>query len=55
MYDTRYSPENSKQWKFEKTILQHFPYYLNMRNKWFALIRDGNRTMKGLMLHRNRI
>ena len=33
MYNTRYLPENFEQCRLEKTILQHFPYILNVRSR----------------------
>ena len=50
MYNTRYLPENFEQRKLEKTLLQHFPYNLNARSRWAALIQDGRKTMTALIL-----
>ena len=49
MYNTRYLPENFEQRRLEKTALRHFPYNLNMRSRWIALIQDGRKkTMKAI-------
>ena len=41
---TRYLPENFEQCRLEKTILRHFPYNLNVRSSWNALIQDGGKN-----------
>ena len=38
------TPENFEQCRLQKTILQHFPYNLNMHSRWIALIQDGGKT-----------
>ena len=43
MYYTRYLPENFEQCRLEKTILRQFPYNLNVRSSWNALIQDGGK------------
>ena len=43
MYNTRYLPENFEQCRLEKTILRQFPYNLNVRSSWNALIQDGGK------------
>ena len=43
MYNTRYLPENFEQCRLEKTILRQFPYNLNVRSSWNALIEDGGK------------
>ena len=43
MYNTRYLPENFEQCRLEKTILRQFPYNLNVRSSWNALIQDGRK------------
>ena len=43
MYNTRYLPENFGQCRLEKTILRQFPYNLNVRSSWNALIQDGGK------------
>ena len=44
MHNTRYLPENIEQCSLEKTILRHFPYNLNMRSSWNAIIQDGGKN-----------
>ena len=44
MYNTRYLPENFKQWGLEKTTLRHFPYNSNVRSRCIALIQDGGKN-----------
>ena len=44
MYNTRYLPENFDQCRLEKTILGHFPYNLNVRASWNALIQEGGKN-----------
>ena len=52
MYNTRYLPENSQQWRPEKTILQHILYNLNVCYRWITLIQDGSKKpMKGLVTY----
>ena len=43
MYNTRYLPENFEQCRLDKTILRQFPYNLNVRSSWNALIQDGGK------------
>ena len=43
MFNTRYFPENIEQCRLEKTILRQFPYNLNVRSSWNALIQDGGK------------
>ena len=43
MYNTRYLPENFEECRLEKTILRQFPYNLNVRSSWNALIQDGGK------------
>ena len=43
MYNTRYLPENFEQSRLEKTILRQFPYNLNVRSSWNALIQDSGK------------
>ena len=43
MYDTKYLPENFEQCRLEKTILRQFPYNLDVRSSWNALIQDGGK------------
>ena len=43
MYNTRYLPENFEQCGLEK-ILRHFPYNLNVRFRWIALIQNGGKN-----------
>ena len=42
--NTRYLPENFKRCRLEKTILRHFPYDMNARSSWIALIQDGGKN-----------
>ena len=41
MYNIQYLPESFEQCGLEKTILQHFPFNLNVRSRRNALIKDG--------------
>ena len=41
--NTKYLPENFEQCRLEKTILRQFPYNLNVRSSWNALIQDGGK------------
>ena len=43
LYNTRCLPENFEQCRLEKTILRQFPYNLNVRSSWNALIQDGGK------------
>ena len=44
MHDALYLRENFEQCRLEKTILQHFPYNLNVHSSCIALIQDGGQA-----------
>ena len=44
MNNTRHLPENFGRCRLEKIILRHFPYNLNVRSSWIALIQDGGQN-----------
>ena len=50
MYNTQYLAENFEQCRLEKTILRYFPYNLNVRSRWAALIQDGRKSHESAYL-----
>ena len=53
MYNAQYLPKNFEQRRLEKTILGHFPYNLNMRSRWAALIQDGRKNHESAYVNVN--
>ena len=47
VYGTQYLHENFEQRRLEKTVLRHFPYNLNVRSRYIALIQGDRKNHEG--------